>query len=253
MTAEVSTTNDQTKTVDTMIDHILFDFFGTLVEYSASRTEQGYGRSHALLKSFGSGLDYSRFLDLWSKVSEEFDKRANEDQSEFSMHEVSECFLERAITIAPSAEMVDAFVNSYIEEWNKGVRYPDGINELLERLGSRYKLGIVTNTHLAALVEEHLEKMGVASHFKVIVTSIGERRRKPHPQIFLRALELLDTSPARTLFVGDSYEADYLGARQVSIECFLIDASGRASVPAANRLGSLHELEEKLGEPTSSR
>ena len=28
-----------------MISHVLFDFFGTLVEYSASRSEQGYARS----------------------------------------------------------------------------------------------------------------------------------------------------------------------------------------------------------------
>ena len=102
-----------------MIDHILFNFFGTLVKCSPSRTEQGYARSYALLKSFGSELEYPGFLDLWTKVSEEFDRRANEDQSEFSMHEVSEHFLKRAIGTAPSGEMVDAFVDSYIEEWNK--------------------------------------------------------------------------------------------------------------------------------------
>ena len=230
----------------TMIDHILFDFFGTLVEYSPSRTEQGYGRSHALLRSFGSGLEYPGFLDLWSKVSEEFDRRANDDHSEFSMHEVSEHFLESAIGTAPGGEMVDAFVDSYIEEWNKGVTYLDGVNELLERLASRYNLGIVTNTHLAALIDEHLKKMKATSHFKVIVTSIGELCRKPHAQIFLRALELLGSSPARTLFVGDSYEADYLGATQVGMDCFLIDAARQAQVPAENRLVSLYELENRL-------
>jgi len=230
-----------------MIDHIFFDFFGTLVKYSPSRTEQGYGRSYALLKSFGTGLEYQGFLDLWSKVSEEFDRREKEDQSEFSMHEVSEHFLKRSIGTAPSGEMVDAFVDSYIEEWNKGVRYLDGLNEFLDRLATRYSLGIVTNTHLAAVVEGHLKTMKAVSHFKVIVTSIGERRRKPHPQIFLRALELLRASPTRTLFVGDSYEADYLGATQVGIDCFLIDPSRQAPVPAANRLASLFELESRLG------
>lgn len=234
------------RALSAMIDHILFDFFGTLVDYSPSRTEQGYSRSYALLRSFGSGLEYPGFLDLWSKVSEKFDRRANEDHSEFSMHEVSTHFLERATGTAPSAEMVGAFVDSYIEEWNQGVRYLDGLNELLERLGRRYRLGIVTNTHLAALVEEHLEKMQAAAHFDVIVTSIGERCRKPHPQIFLRALELMGASPTQTLFVGDSYEADYLGATQVGMDCILIDAVQQARIPAENRLVNLYELENRL-------
>ena len=46
--------------------HLLFDFFGTLVDYSASWTEQGYPRSHALVRSRGSDIQYERFLAEWS-------------------------------------------------------------------------------------------------------------------------------------------------------------------------------------------
>ena len=40
------------------------------------------------------------------------------------------------VIVVQSGEMVGAFVDSYIEEWNKGARYLDGLNELLERLES---------------------------------------------------------------------------------------------------------------------
>ena len=57
-----------------MTTHVLLDFFGTLVDYSASRTEQGYERSFALLQAAGCRLDYQAFLSLWSEVFLEFDK-----------------------------------------------------------------------------------------------------------------------------------------------------------------------------------
>ena len=226
--------------------NILFDFFGTLVEYSPSRTEQGYDRSHRLVSSFGSRLDYDAFLSLWSAVSEELDQMANHDLSEFSMHDAAAQFLRRAIDRRPTERMIDAFVKTYIREWNAGVRYLDGLTQFLGRLKPRFRLGIVTNTHLAALVEDHLVRMDAPSHFDVVVTSIAEGRRKPHPQIFLRALELLGAGSAETLFVGDSYEADYLGARRVGMNCFLIDPSQNARVPPEHRISDLFELERRL-------
>ena len=67
-----------------MISHLLFDFFGTLVDYSASRTEQGYERSFALLRDSGCRLDYAGFLTAWSKVSEELDAAAAASHREVS-------------------------------------------------------------------------------------------------------------------------------------------------------------------------
>ncbi len=49
---------------------VLFDFFGTLVHYSASRTEQGYHRTLAVLHETGVDLSYQGFLDTWSRASE---------------------------------------------------------------------------------------------------------------------------------------------------------------------------------------
>jgi len=237
-------------TIETVaiIKNTLFDFFGTLVEYSASRTEQGYERSHQLLRDFGSALDYEAFLNLWSATSEELDQIANRDLSEFSMHDVTASFLAHATGAAPTESMIDQFIAAYIEEWNKGVRYFDGLAAFLAELRTRYRLGIVTNTHLAGFVEDHLARMGVASHFDVIVTSVGEGRRKPHAKIFLRALEVMNASPGETVFVGDSYEADYLGSRAIGMECYLIDPSQSADVSASNRLSHLFDLRRCLPE-----
>lgn len=49
-----------------METHLLFDFFGTLVDTSPSRTEQGVEASFGLLQREGTALDYDGFLALWS-------------------------------------------------------------------------------------------------------------------------------------------------------------------------------------------
>ena len=53
-----------------MIKGILFDFFGTLVEYSASRVEQGYYATHKLLRTNGIDISYTAFLDSWVAAAE---------------------------------------------------------------------------------------------------------------------------------------------------------------------------------------
>lgn len=229
-----------------VITHVLFDFFGTLVGYSASRTEQGYGRSFALLQRAGTGLDYDGFLALWTRVSAEFDQRAEATHREFSMTELGCAFAERALPREAPPGFVDEFVATYLDEWNQGVRYLDGVPALLERLARRYVLGVVTNTHDAALVPGHLERMGVAGHFRDVVTSVEYGLRKPHPGIFRHALGRLEAKPGDCVYVGDNPVADYAGAAAAELRCYLIDPRAAAPIPAAARLDTIHGLEARL-------
>ncbi|MGH0035741.1 MAG: HAD family hydrolase [Myxococcota bacterium] len=236
-----------------MTSHILFDFFGTLVEYSASRTEQGYPRSFAWLVSHGAELDYPGFLELWSRTSSEFDRRAEASLREFSMGELGRAFLERALPRPPEDERVDAFVASYLAEWNKGVRFSGRTGALVARLAERYELAVVTNTHDPDLVPGHLEAMGLSGCFRRVFTSVELGTRKPHPEIFRHALRELDIGPTECVFVGDDLLADYRGARGAGIRGLLIDPERRAELPEADRLGSLLDLEAVLADRDAPR
>jgi putative hydrolase of the HAD superfamily len=232
----------------TPVSHVLFDFFGTLVDYSASRTEQGYEKSFALLRDLGSPLDYAGFLDFWSEVSAQFDRWSEESYREFSMSEVGRAFLERAVPGGHSASDVSRFLASYIDEWNQGVRYQAGVAELLARLSGGFELAIVTNTHDPDLVPGHLEQMGASGHLRQVVTSVEFGLRKPHPAIFRHALDLLGVAAERCLYVGDDPIADYRGARGAGIRALLVDPEGRADVPQRDQVSSVLELERVLAD-----
>ena len=232
--------------------HVLFDFFGTLVDYSPSRTEQGYERSFDLLQAAGSKLDYEAFLSLWSEVSGEFDRVAERTHREFSMDDLGREFLRRAID-APADGIVHDFVQTYVSEWNKGVRYFEELPAILERLSRSFRLAIITNTHDADLVPNHLECMGIAGLFSHVVTSVEVGKRKPAPDIFEHALRVLQVGAERCVYVGDSYEADYVGARAAEIRGLLIDPRRQAPIALADRLESILEVESLLGRRPTRR
>jgi putative hydrolase of the HAD superfamily len=225
--------------------HVLFDFFGTLVEYSPSRTEQGYERSFALLRDAGCPLGYESFLAQWSQVSSEFDRIAERSYREFSMVELADTFLDRTLGRAP-AGLSTRFVETYLAEWNTGVRYPTRLRELLVGLSRRFTLAVVTNTHHPQLVPTHLEQMGVADLFAVVVTSVEHGRRKPALEIFQHALQEIGGTASSSVYVGDSYEADYRGATGAGMSALLIDPHSRSPVPACDRLASVFDLESRL-------
>ncbi|TMR90198.1 HAD family hydrolase [Nonomuraea basaltis] len=228
------------------ITHILFDFFGTLVEYSPSRTEQGYASSHALLRRLGATLTYEEFLDVWSGVSAEFDRLSDEDHHEFSMIDVGTAFLAQVLPRKPSLAEVEEFTSQYVSEWNSGVRYLPGLAGLIEELSADYRLAVVTNTHQPNLVPDHLAAMGLLSSFDAVITSVEVGWRKPHPKIFAGALDTLGVRASSAVFVGDTYEPDFEGPERAGMTAYLIDPHRLAAIPEDRRLTSVFDLPRRL-------
>ncbi len=228
------------------LTHVLFDFFGTLVDYAPGRLDGSYERSFSLLERAGTPLDPARLLASWNQTFARFEARAVETHREFSMDEVCAAFLRDALPGPPPPDLVREFACTYVAEWNECVQDKPGVPELLERLARRFTLAIVTNTHEPDLVPGHLRRLGLSARFAHVVTSVELGTRKPAPGIFAHTLERLAAAPGRCVFVGDSYDADYLGARSAGMRAFLIDPLAKAPVPDEARLASLLELEGRL-------
>jgi putative hydrolase of the HAD superfamily len=218
------------------LTHVLFDFFGTLVSYSASWVEQGFERSHKILVTAGAGVDYAGFLERWAGTFEEFDKRTEHSLDEYSMTDVCEEFLRGVLPQPPDSDLIGRFRDTYLDEWNKGVEYIPGVTSLLADLSARFRLVLVTNTHHADVVRTHLKAMDAVQYFTAVVTSVEHGKRKPARCIFEYALERTRGKPESSVYVGDSYSADYLGAVGAGMRCLLIDPEHRHEVPPPHRL-----------------
>jgi putative hydrolase of the HAD superfamily len=232
----------------TVLTHLFFDFFGTLVDYSASRIEQGYPQSHQILIDAGSDLSYHEFLQRFDENASRFDSEAERSLVEYSMHQVCGDLLEQVLDRRATSDVLDRFVERYLAEWNRGVVYLPELPAMLGRLSERYPLVVITNTHSAQLVPEHLRQMGIASRFEAVVTSIEHGRRKPHADIFRHALSKVGAVAETSAYIGDSFRADYQGPSALGMTAYLIDPACTAQVPDSARLSDILELERVLAD-----
>ena len=231
------------------ITHILFDFFGTLVAYSPSRTEQGYERSYALIENMGCSIGYAEFLHLGDDIFASFEKQSLVHCREFSMMEACSAVLKALLKRSPSAEETAKFVGAYLADWNKGVRYVDKTVELIRSLSADYVLAIVSNTHHAQLVPDHLAAMRIDHLFETVVLSVEVGWRKPHPLIYQAAVDRLGVTASQVAFVGDTFEADFDGPRDFGMRAFLIDPDHRYDLTDDVRLDSVFDLPSRLRRP----
>ena len=68
-----------------MTTHVLFDFFGTLVDYSPAPIEEGYEKSYSLMRDAGYHGSYAEFVAHWQTTYAALDAEARVTHQEFSM------------------------------------------------------------------------------------------------------------------------------------------------------------------------
>lgn len=90
-----------------------------------------------------------------------------------------------------------------------------GVAELLEGLSRDRVLGLVTSGSKSR-VQKDLDRLGIAEHFRTVVTADDIREPKPAPESLLLALDHLAVAPAHALYVGDAH-ADFEMARAASV------------------------------------
>jgi len=100
--------------------------------------------------------------------------------------------------------------------------YPDVIPTLRKLKTRGIKTGIVTNG-LESDYQRILEKLRLTDRFEVVVGVDSCGRAKPSSEIFQCALDELCVRPEEAIFIGDSIEYDYEGAKNAGLKALLID------------------------------
>jgi HAD superfamily hydrolase (TIGR01509 family) len=119
-----------------------------------------------------------------------------------------------------------------------------GTREALQRLGKHHRLAVISNAD--GKIAEVLARCGIADCFESITDSGIVGKEKPHPAIFAAAVGSLGVSPGESIYVGDVYSVDYLGANRFGMESVLFDVAGAYRGRDLPRVESLEELESHL-------
>lgn len=121
------------------------------------------------------------------------------------------------------------------------------VSAMVRRLGTTYRLGVVTNGGSKSQ-REKLHRAQLFELFSVTCISGESGFAKPAPQMFQTALAGLDCSPSDAMFVGDSLRCDILGAAALGIRTCWVDADLRTHPAADLVIGHVLALEASLAE-----
>jgi putative hydrolase of the HAD superfamily len=119
-----------------------------------------------------------------------------------------------------------------------------GTREALERIRERYAIAVISNAD--GRIDVVLGRCGICDCFASITDSGNVGHEKPHPKIFAAALREMKADPAESLYVGDVYSVDFIGARNAGMDAVLFDVSGAYRGRELPRVESLAELESWL-------
>jgi putative hydrolase of the HAD superfamily len=91
------------------------------------------------------------------------------------------------------------------------------------KLHQKYKLGIVSNFAIPECVTKLLEKHNLDKLFDVVVVSGAVNKKKPSSEVFQKALIEIGVRAENAVFVGDTREADILGAKTAGMKSIFVE------------------------------
>jgi putative hydrolase of the HAD superfamily len=114
----------------------------------------------------------------------------------------------------------------------------------LERLrDGGYRMAIISNAD--GRVEGLIEGAGIRDFFEFVLDSELEGVEKPDPEIFRRACDRMGVEPSESLYVGDLYPVDVLGANAAGLRAVLVDPLDRQDYPV-DRIPDVEALPDYL-------
>jgi putative hydrolase of the HAD superfamily len=202
---------------------IFFDAAGTLFHLSGT-----VGHHYALVgNEVGLTLDAHQldraFYSAWKKMPRRAaisGPRENDDKSWW--RDLVDLVLDQ---VEPSLSELDRdnfFEIAYEHFAESGVweLYPEVLN-VLKELQPHFQLAVISN--FDGRLRFILEHLGISKFFARIFISSEIGADKPDPEIYRRALKLIELKPNQVLHVGDNPQRDWEAASAAGLSIFRLD------------------------------
>jgi FMN phosphatase YigB (HAD superfamily) len=97
--------------------------------------------------------------------------------------------------------------------------------------GNKLKLGLISNAGDGEAIRQFIERNNLEGYFLSIIISEEVGYAKPWKRIFEMALKEMDITPERSVYIGDRYKIDVLGARNAGMHSVYIRQYETAGEP----------------------
>jgi FMN phosphatase YigB (HAD superfamily) len=209
------------------IKAVLFDLDGTLRHHLPSGGEVfvEYVRSMGFQVSEEDRIRAEHWEHFYFASSLEIRKDSEtykDDRSSFWVNFGRRRLVALGLKSADALELAPKVSAHMDEAYKPQVHVPPDAHTLLSSLKNEgYVLGVVSNRETP--YHDELKELKLDSYFKFLLAGGEVNSYKPDKIIFARALELAGTSAPETMYIGDNYFADVMGAHRSGLIPVLYD------------------------------
>lgn len=199
--------------------HLFFDLDHTLWDFDKNSSFA----FDTIFKQQDYAIDLNHFLEVYIPTNHhywklyQFNKISHEDLRYYRLKDVFDA-LKFKVSDEDIQKVSEDYIN-YLPEFN---HLFDGAIELLDYLKPNYNLHIITNG-FASAQSRKLKNSNLEQYFETITNSEMAGAKKPNPTIFEFALSSANALKSESLMIGDSYEADVVGAQEAGIEAIFFN------------------------------
>ena len=225
-----------------MVKDVFFDLDHTLWDFDKN-SMLAFKR---VFKKFKITIELDTFLKIYEPINVEYWKKYREDK-------VSKENLRRGRLIDSfnffdliyTTKKIDEIADAYIQELPFDNHLFEGAVEILDYLILKYKLHIITNG-FEEVQQKKLKNSGIDHYFSTVTTSEEVGVKKPNPKVFLTALNKTNSLPNQSVMIGDSLEADILGANNIGMQTIFYNYRNESISKKIKSIDSLIEIKNYL-------
>lgn len=181
-----------------MKKYILFDNDGVLVE-----TEPLYfeASKKALKEFFDVNIQFDEYMKIMTEGNGVWVSVPNATNDE----------------IIIARKQRDLYYQEYLKKENTII---ENVHDVLNELSKKYKLAIVTTSRRVDFEIIHKDK-GITDFMDFVLCVEDYSKAKPHPEPYLKGLELFGAKKEETLIVEDS-QRGLISANKAEIDCVIV-------------------------------
>lgn len=196
--------------------HLFFDLDNTIWDFNSNSFDALYVAldKQKLLGQIGS---YDDFFKTYSEVNDrlwELYRQGLMNKKVLSVQRFEESFAKHGTPLLAEGGIINA---AYLAEMPLQTKLIEGAREVLDYLHGRYEVAIITNGFKEVQYDK-IQKSALSKYFRKIFISEEIGAQKPGRKIFEHAVKSMNAPKKSALMIGDSWEADIVGAMNFGID-----------------------------------
>lgn len=213
------------------IEAVIFDLDDTLINWGgqAITWEQFFGPRtntiHRYLCEDGHKLPPAD--EFYSIIDQATRATWEEAKKTWIIPSIGDMLLQVFIDLGLDVDRIDIHQILVVYDWAPlpGVVPYDDTHVVLQEIRNRgYKIGLLTNSFLPMWMRDvELEEYALMEYLDARLTAADVGYLKPHPYIYQKTLEMLETTAEKAVFVGDRPKNDIAGANDSGLISVLMD------------------------------